>query len=497
MRVLFLDTNIFLQCQPLRDLPWHELSPKDDIMLVVPRSVQDELDKLKQDGNGRRAKRARLACTFLREIVLSGEMARVLRERDPKVQVCLRRRNPVTETASIPSDLDMSEADDRIIADLIAFRSADPDSAGELLTYDTGPMVTAHYLGLPCVPIPEGWLLPPETDERDKKILQLEKELSLYKKSAPEILISANDGSGSDIEEVLFPVTIYRDLKLDEIGSYLDMLRRRYPAASEFGDKESCKAALSMITIYRPPSKREIARYNDEEYPSWEEQTKSVLQSLPAYLESQAEQTTIFFAIGNQGSVPAENVIVEFEAVGGILLASRAEIEERESLTEVVLPDPPQPPQGTWTQSSVIYAAALQSQPIWPLPSHIPDRLYPAAPNPPRDRNRFHWKTEEPTKHVFECDEYRHQGQNEIFRLTLAASREGAAENGAIKCTVTARNMPRPVCRTIRVSVKRSYCDTSEAALALVRAKVTPPTTSNLPFKFQRKQKAAPSEANE
>jgi hypothetical protein len=62
MKVLFLDSNLFLQCRELHELPWNEIAPDEkEILLAISRPVQREIDKLKHDGNDRRAKRARKA----------------------------------------------------------------------------------------------------------------------------------------------------------------------------------------------------------------------------------------------------------------------------------------------------------------------------------------------------------------------------------------------------------------------------------------------------
>jgi hypothetical protein len=47
--VFFLDTNVFLECKNLEDLDWKNAVGADDIRLVVPMTVVNELDKLKND----------------------------------------------------------------------------------------------------------------------------------------------------------------------------------------------------------------------------------------------------------------------------------------------------------------------------------------------------------------------------------------------------------------------------------------------------------------
>jgi hypothetical protein len=46
-RVAFLDTNIFLHCQPLREIPWRDVLQTDEVMLIATRVVVAELDEQK------------------------------------------------------------------------------------------------------------------------------------------------------------------------------------------------------------------------------------------------------------------------------------------------------------------------------------------------------------------------------------------------------------------------------------------------------------------
>jgi len=49
MKVFFIDTNIFLQCRDLEQLPWSDMCEKDEhVQLLVPRAVQREIDRQKR-----------------------------------------------------------------------------------------------------------------------------------------------------------------------------------------------------------------------------------------------------------------------------------------------------------------------------------------------------------------------------------------------------------------------------------------------------------------
>src|SRR5260221_7173731 len=70
-KILFPDTNIFLQCKALNELQWSDAIDADEIELLIGAPVQDEIDRLKNDGNQRRARRARDTNRLFRDVLAS------------------------------------------------------------------------------------------------------------------------------------------------------------------------------------------------------------------------------------------------------------------------------------------------------------------------------------------------------------------------------------------------------------------------------------------
>ena len=168
------DTNLFLQARALKELPWNELAHNRDIIILVPRTVQKELSRLKSDGNSRRARRARTATTLLLKAAQATKHTTTIRERDPRVTL----RLPIpTKPCVLPDDLDLTNPDDQIIAEALTFHAQNPNNEAVILTGDTDQIVNATHHHIPYRTIPEHWLLPPEPDERDKRISELEREI--------------------------------------------------------------------------------------------------------------------------------------------------------------------------------------------------------------------------------------------------------------------------------------------------------------------------------
>ena len=69
---LFADTNLFLHYKALNEIDWSVYSDFDQIEIVVCRTVQREIDRLKDGRDGRRSQRARKAASTIREIALNG-----------------------------------------------------------------------------------------------------------------------------------------------------------------------------------------------------------------------------------------------------------------------------------------------------------------------------------------------------------------------------------------------------------------------------------------
>jgi predicted ribonuclease YlaK len=87
MLIFFVDTNFFLQCRDPRQLPWADVADGNDVVVLIPRTVQKEVDQKKQGGNSRRAKRARKASSLFREVLGALELRKVVREAGPRVEL--------------------------------------------------------------------------------------------------------------------------------------------------------------------------------------------------------------------------------------------------------------------------------------------------------------------------------------------------------------------------------------------------------------------------
>jgi hypothetical protein len=392
------------------------------------------------------------------------------------------------------------------------YTQENPTVPAALLTHDTNPMLTAKQLNLAFQVIPEDWLLPAERDERDKRISELERRLTQYEHLAPVIAVSVTDGNGDPISKVQLVVREYPNLSSEQIEKLLALARQRYPMITDFGAKAHLRPPIALGTLassamfaeyggyewtYQAPSKEEIAKY-EVEYPEWEDKLKTLFEKLAALLEPSSRRATVVFIVDNNGSVPAENAVVEFETFGGIVFEPATwhdKKKDNENLKEISLPVPPKPPNGAWVQKPRVAAfssthalaaefaiAAARNADLSTFMRSVPGQItgyaFPQVPiisGPTNiDRNKFYWKNGKPSKYAakwtFECAEFRHKVHSEQFNLPLFIRRKDPSDRGAISCTITAKNLPEPVRLVVPVIIEHLQCDTVEEAKTLIQS---------------------------
>jgi len=471
MKVFFVDTNILLQCRDLSELPWGEVSEDEDLLILISRPVQEEIDRLKQDGNTRRAKRARKTTSFFRKIISSDDSKLIIRDSGPRVEISF---SPIRYKQTIKFDqLDLSQADDRIINEALSYSSANPDQKVELLTHDTNPMVTAKLCGLLYSVIPDDWLLAPEPDSRDKKILELENRVRELEKSSPQIELSAQDETGTLISSLSIKIATYDKLSEEKINALITEVCRRSPLVDVIEKKvpSSPPPSLGGSTVdrmlgiewhYEHPDSSKIENYREVEYPEWIENVRKCFKNLHAKLEYPNRLAAISFALINSGSIPAENLVIEFEAEGGLLFVPpKTENTVIGQQQKIELPPPPSPPKGKWVKRRIAaqyFSSMHLADSVSPLryDNLLPDFIRNPV-NHQKDRNTFYWKGGKPHHYkdiwIFECQEFRHQVDKEIFEMSLFVPVAKEIKKAVVKCLVTAKNLPKPIIFHLPVEV--------------------------------------------
>ncbi|MFK5914445.1 MAG: PIN domain-containing protein [Woeseiaceae bacterium] len=481
MKHLFVDSNLFLQCQDLKSLAWREIIKDEDILLLIPAAVQREIDSLKSDGNKRRAKRARTTNSLFRKVILSENTKTKISSRSPKIELTVSPQLPPIEQSPEIELLDPSKPDDAIMLELLAYRQAFPDTNAAILTHDTIPLLTAKRLGIPFEVIPDSWLLNPENDDKDKKINHLEQQIKEILKNFPIIELSAYV---DDIEQNSLKGEIieYPELTTNEIDLLLDKIKLSNPMKTDFDSKQDeneHKATTRLSSSffsgrYTPPSHEDVTKYTKETYPEWLDASKKSLVELPASLNNKNNLFKISIKMNNTGNVPANNTLINFSVSDSLLLSPQNEEDEEDEEKDSIwsIPSPPVAPSGQYisgmdtllgNMGSLAHLVdahpALDASFFNPIPKH-------------RDRNAFYWKPRRPITteqyQELECEEFPHKIREETFNLRIIALESHKPTGGLITCTVSAKNLKEPVELTIPVKLSFKKESTFEIAKYLI-----------------------------
>lgn len=469
---VFPDTNLFLQCKPLRELDWTLLGHEGDIELLITRPVQTELDALKAKGNSRQASRSRSAAALISELLVAPEEGLVLKQR-PTVR--LRMARAMRPDPAAVNELNYDSRDDQLVGIALAFHKANAESSTLLLTYDHGPMFSAREMSLPFKKIPEEWLLPPEPDDASRKEGALKSELERYQKSEPKFEVGLIDASAHGLE---LSFTICSALSEENIAALLAVVFSRYPEATDFGPSEPWQRVVEQRgpmaslfgeekEVFTPSSAEEIEHYK-RRYSEWKEDCRGYLRDIHMTLNERLEWPTITTRISNVGSRPAIDALIELEAKGPIRIVRPRRREDDEDNDELKsreapkFPQPPTAPSGHRRRTKPTSPFALTDM-ADPATSLSAARSYfntvPALRNfsNSRDPNWFYWKDGTqgvPLSYLsLECDQWRHAREPEDFTTGIRFPKEAGVHSGSFMVTVHAANLTNPISETFPVRI--------------------------------------------
>ena len=492
---LFPDTNLFVQCLPLDQLDWSELGDFEEIRLIVSRPVQREIDDQKNRGNDRVAKRARRTYPMFRRVI-TGELGYEVVNSEPPVKL-------VIQSNSLPSDeladvLDYNKPDDEIVGSCYRFMLEKPDLDVRLLTHDTGPMMAAKSVNVPFIPINDDWLLSPENSESERKITRLEDELARMKRTEPRFNIRCINEQGAEIDSIEIGNEVYEPLSDAEISDLLDILKHRFPMATNFDSSTPRPQSIAAGLVsalwgeweYVPATAEEIEKYRSQEYPDWLDACKVIFSRIHEELQRSVEQPSFSFSAVNEGTRPGNDSLVEIMATGNFKIFP-AEFSDDTTETnddEVLsLSAPPKVPEGKWTASaahSVGEAMGLMrsvggsrmSELLYGnqnLESLLVPPVYQGhLTNPKRDRTAFYYKSDSPeapaNSYILECEQWHHATEPEDFDGVITFE-EGTNEvRGVIDFVIRASNLSEPVYKRIPVRIEVRHLSPRTQADSLI-----------------------------
>lgn len=321
---LFIDTNCFLHLQDFKQIRWRDLFPKGEkIALFVCQAVISELDKHKMSTNRRRRDRARRALTLIEAAADAPGMAIEIRDKNPQIELVIWRGKPDWEDYP---DLDKGNPDDYLVA---AAGSGDGD--GIVFSHDTGPRIRARMMEVKAIsPLPD-WLLPAEQTDDQRKMSELERELSASKNAKPQLKIALPPDDPMVINVWSVP----------PLGQALsDKLTRMV-----LEDNPPVQVAVQQIgrgRIYLDPYEvgQSQADAYHEEYAVYRSKVATYFATLHEAVERHARAQYPDGTIINVGSVSAKGLILSVTVSGNLEL-----VADRDDAEKIYGPiTPPQPP---------------------------------------------------------------------------------------------------------------------------------------------------------
>jgi PIN domain-containing protein len=464
MKTYFPDTNFFFECRKALDLPWHELegvSPSDaqDVRLIIPPTVIEEIDRHKTKGNNRTAKRARDASAILRKAFKSPDNRTDLRTASPRVVLELP---PVinVDMSQFPN-LDPNKPDHHIAAEyaLILINEA----GLTVLTDDTLLAIAVRSLGHKPILIPDSWKLEPEKDERDDEIDRLRDELKIYKQASPDVSIRTLDLAGDEIKDIDTAVESFAPSR-EEVEQAIASIQRKH---RELDDLELIQPPAFKASplfhppggSWRPPSAEEIEAYKDA-HSRWRQSLSEEMRELPDVLNRKSHEIPFTVEIVNSGFANATDVRLTINSYEGITVLDRDNDDsEEEQQSTPSLPAAPNPPRGTYYYPAVGRFPWTSAAEAWATPIMArSDALASLLRNDfhSRDPNGFYYVNGRPGPGIDEfqlvCEALPHQIEPYFLKFRIIVPREKLEGQPRLRVRLHASNLKRPVDKYIRVS---------------------------------------------
>ena len=498
----FVDTNLFIQCQPLESLdwsPWHEF---EEVRLIVSSPVLREIDHFKNRGTDRVGKRARKATAMFREML--NEAQRVVRPQYPRVVLSIELQH--TCSRDLEGQLDLLERDDQLLGIVHDFAQSNPSKAARLLTHDTTPLYKARGLGVAADRISDDWLLPPECTEAERRLAALEAENARLKSAEPSVSIHCTDQTNAKVDRLCASFTWFEALTDTHVDALMQRLTSRFPLATDFGPEDSAEPPPTLTIAdqlfgakptFVPATDEEIKNYQDVAYPKWLESCEEMLRTHHQTLQRDIREPEFTFLAENNGTRPATDVLITIEARGGFMIEppppDNREVDQEfqndpeYSLKDRLLPEPPKAPRGRWQRTSGMYSRdalhalstidrALQSYSVQDQPSLAfarPGRaISPYFPPKPIDPNDFYYKPARPLKSqesfAFECAQWRHDNQAEAFKGKIHVPTDSGEIKGLLVCRIQASNLSQSVSSKIPVRITIQRISAFDSACEIV-----------------------------
>jgi hypothetical protein len=421
-KAVFPDTNIFLHYRPLAELDWRSMVQANSVRIQIAPVVTRELEERQTLHAIKRIReRAAVALRMLHKFSEAGVPCKV---RDGVLLEFLVYE-PSQEFA-VSKHLNLQLADDWLVATVLAFREAHPDTRVLLVTSDLPLIVKARHYQIDTLQPPGDQRLQDEPDPTEQKIKALEAELRQYKSRVPDLTVLFDDGEGHKTFQILAPLPNVES----EIASSLKAIKDKHPLTQKKSEPEphtsgpelqlsaSIAEAFKSITDAMSGFQADY----DTRVKAWYRRYEDYLRETAAFKDRERRTILLKLMLVNRGTCPAEDIHLTFHFPDGFKVYDEEHQPEQ--------PEEPAPPASG-------YAAPLMP-PLFSFPEsaiRLPQAVDPHAP-----------KIRKTNSHdvTFHCDGLKHDFLYRCRPLYLAFDSFDAAQSFSFTYNIHAANAPLP-----------------------------------------------------
>ncbi|MEQ1593717.1 MAG: hypothetical protein ABL985_01320 [Casimicrobium sp.] len=290
---VFIDANVVLEGRPVGVLPWSEIDKDGPILVMLTPRVLSEIDSKKNDK--RLGLRARQFNRLIAPWLSTQTPIKVDIADGPDVFLAIATCDKIKWDAY--DDLDRSESDDRVVAEVLAATGI-PDQEKLFISQDINPLSKAMRHGLRIYRLDDRWLPDPLPTPESTEISRLKEQVDQYRKSEPEFFCELSIDPRN--------ITLYKVRSLEKRESAILVSRILHHNPMQTQESIGSFAGLQDHSL-----KSRYRKYAEESVPDF-------CASFSKLLEIQFSQFPFRLVLRNVGQIRADHLAAKIRISGGV-----------------------------------------------------------------------------------------------------------------------------------------------------------------------------------
>jgi hypothetical protein len=214
----------------------------------------------------------------------------------PELSIVVARCKRIDWT--VYSDLDASEGDAKIIAEILNVCDI-ADDEKIVISQDINPLILARNYNVKTLHAPETWLPRPDPSPHEKEIAKLKRQINDYQKIEPAFSLSVD-----------FPVECVKTYKIEPL--VIQQAIELQNTILAFNPKPVQESSIFSSMLYDHSLNERYENYSSRIIPKFVEKYHNKLELV-------LNQLPFTLTVENIGNVRADNMIVDIKIIGGWL----------------------------------------------------------------------------------------------------------------------------------------------------------------------------------